>query len=106
MDRKILRCYAEGSEDSGWEAICVDLDLAVQGRTFQEVFDGLNEAIDLYVETLSELSKEDRLRLINRRAPLYVRIKLFFAHLRYFIFSKTGNMSRHDFVASSNLCLP
>ena len=45
-----LRCYAEG-RDGDWEAICLDLDIAVQGSSFEEVFRSLQEAISLYLET-------------------------------------------------------
>ncbi len=43
---RTLRCYAEGRDDS-WEAICLDPDIAVQGESFAEVVDSLNEAISM-----------------------------------------------------------
>jgi len=106
MRSKTLRCYAEGSPDSGWEAICVDLDISVQGRTFDEVFAALNESIEVYMETVNELPHEDRKRLFNRSAPFFVRMRLLFAHIKYFLFSRNSNKSRHDFVSPADVCLP
>ena len=36
MDR-MVRCYAKG-HTGDWEAICLDLDIAVQGESFEDVF--------------------------------------------------------------------
>ena len=51
---RILHCYAEG-RDGDWEAICLELDVAVQGGSFEEVFRSLREAIALYLETVADL---------------------------------------------------
>jgi predicted RNase H-like HicB family nuclease len=49
-----LHCYAEG-RNGDWEAICLDLDIAVQGGSFEEVFGSLREAISLYLESVADL---------------------------------------------------
>ena len=51
---KVLRCHAEG-RDGDWEAFCLDLDIAVPGRSFEDVFRALNEAIALHVEAVAAL---------------------------------------------------
>ena len=71
---RALHCFAEG-RDGDWEAVCLDLDIAVQGASFEDVFRSLPEAIDLYVEAATELPDEDRKRLLDRPAPLHVRLK-------------------------------
>ena len=43
MTRKLL-CYAFGHGDR-WEAICVDLDISTQGKSFRDVCDGLNDMV-------------------------------------------------------------
>ena len=73
--RLALRCYAYG-RDGDWEAICTDLDIAVFGASLPEVEASLRTAVDLYLETVSELPDEERRRLLARRAPLHVRAKL------------------------------
>jgi predicted RNase H-like HicB family nuclease len=53
-ERRFL-CFAHG-RDSAWEAICLDLDLAVQGSSFDEVKELLSESISTYLE---DALKED-----------------------------------------------
>lgn len=72
--RRILHCYAFGS-DNQWQAICLDLDLAVQGRSFEEVFQLLAETITFHLDGVSELPEADQKRLLNRRVPWFVRFK-------------------------------
>lgn len=71
--RHTLLCYAKGTGDS-WEALCVDLDIAVQGRSLEQVYTSLNEAIGTYLkDVLAEKDEKARFRLLHRRAPLIVR---------------------------------
>jgi hypothetical protein len=67
-----LTCFARGRPGE-WEAICLDYDIAVQGRTFNEVEELLHDAIDDYVETARREPQEVRDRLLRRAAPLHVR---------------------------------
>ena len=94
----ILRCTAEGRGDK-WEAICLDLDLAVQGRSFEEVYKGLNEMIFSYLETVSTYPPADRARLLNRRAPFALRLKHTVMYLLAYLFGRDSNTERHDFTA-------
>ena len=69
--RRLLHCYAEG-RDGEWEAICLDLDVAVQGKSFADVYDSLNKAIALYLESVRDLPEAERESLLQRRVPLRV----------------------------------
>jgi len=71
MTTRTLHCYAHG-DDAGWEAICLDVEVALQGRSFDEFYQSLKQAIDLYVESLADLPPSDRERLLNRAAPAAV----------------------------------
>ena len=95
MANRTLHCYAEG-RDGEWEAICLDLDIAVQGRSFEEVFASLQEAIAVYLETVAELQPEERRSLLKRSAPLSVRLK-FLTHAVRGLFSDDGDHHRHQF---------
>ena len=98
--RKVLRCYAEG-RNGEWEAICLDLDIAVQEKSFEDVFHALNEAIALYLETVSALPESEHAHLLNRPAPLSLRLKFFFYALRS-LFSHDGEDGyHHQFTVSS-----
>lgn len=69
---KPLLCFAHGQGDK-WEAICLDLDLAVQGRSYEEVYEGLNRAVGTYVEDALKEGPEAARRLLRRKAPWHVR---------------------------------
>jgi predicted RNase H-like HicB family nuclease len=69
-----LGCYAWG-EDGDWEGICLDLDIAVQGESFEEVRTLLNDAIQGYLDSLKGEKPENVRRLLNRRSPFLTRLK-------------------------------
>src|SRR5262249_7788297 len=71
--RANLQCVATGHGDK-WEAICLDLDLAVQGHSFEEVRQSLGVAIEMYVERAMEAPEPTRSQLLNRKAPFFVRL--------------------------------
>jgi len=91
---------AEGRE-GGWTAICIDLDISVQGHSYSEVKDSLNEAIDMYLESVGELPREERDRLLNRRAPWPIRAKyVLLSVLSRFI--PRGRDQRRQFILSAH----
>ena len=93
---RALRCYAEGREGD-WEAICLDLDIAVQGQSFDEVFRSLTEAIEVYLESVSALPESERARLSNRPAPLSVRTKFLRYVVRSYFADGDDGQYRHQF---------
>src|SRR5262249_11195199 len=70
--REYLCVARHGSE--WWEALCLDFDLAVQGRSFDEVRALLDEAVNTYVADARAEAEPARSRLLSRRAPLHVRV--------------------------------
>ncbi len=93
---RTVRCYAEG-QDGDWEAICLDFDIAVQGESFQEVFQSLNKAISLYLETAAALPESDRLRLLSRRAPFTVKFKFLALAIRSLLGGRDNGGQHHQF---------
>lgn len=75
MGQRHLRCYARG-HGGQWEAICLDLDIAISGRSLHEVRTLLNEAVRTYFEDVSKEAPDQRRRLLNRRAPLLTRLSI------------------------------
>ena len=73
--KRDFRCYAWGGETE-WQALCVDLDIAVQGASFNEVEASLATAIEMYLESVSELPSDERSGFLSRRAPWPVRVRL------------------------------
>lgn len=73
MPKQPLVCIATGRNDQ-WEAFCLDFDLAVQGRSFEEVQRCLSRAIDMYVEAALAEPEPVRSQLLSREAPFFVRL--------------------------------
>jgi len=70
-----FRCYAYASGGS-WHGICTDLDIAVDGASYQEVEESLGICIRMYLESISELPEGERRQLLTRRAPWHLRARL------------------------------
>ena len=70
-----LRCYAY-RDGQGWEAICVDLDIATFAASLDEVKASLATCIDMYLGRVAELPAEERRRFLKRRSPWHLRAKL------------------------------
>ena len=85
-----LLCFARG-RPGAWEAICVDLDIAVQAETQKEAFLLLETSILEYLSSLADESPEDRARLLKRRTPLYIRIGLALGFMWHTLRSRKGD---------------
>ncbi len=59
-----------------WAALCVDFDLVAYGKSFEEVKSEIQDAIETYVCYVSEVPEPERTRLMNRKAPLALRLGL------------------------------
>ena len=68
---KKLVCFARGREGD-WEAICLDFDIAVHGRSFEDVQQLLRISIADYIESAAQESPEAAARLLRRSAPVHV----------------------------------
>jgi hypothetical protein len=89
-DRQItLRCYAENKARGLWVAVCIDLNLAVQGESYREVRKKLDKQIDDYLQ--DALVGEDSkyvTQLIPRRAPRKFFLKYYLIHLHFFVWHR------------------
>jgi hypothetical protein len=70
-----VRCYIDGTGDR-WEAICLELDIAVQGVSRADARDRLREAVGAYLAYVATLPAGERRRFLSRRAPLSLRLRL------------------------------
>jgi predicted RNase H-like HicB family nuclease len=74
----ILRCYVE-KKDGIWQAFCIDLNLAAQGDTRDEVRTKLQRQIGSYLhDALEGEDKEYAEQLLSRKAPIVFRAKYAF----------------------------
>ena len=72
--RKLI-CYAWG-KPGDWEAFCVDLDIPAQGESFEQVRRELSDAVDTYLDYVSDLPESERRAFLNRKAPSRLRLSL------------------------------
>ena len=89
--QRILRCYAE-KKDGIWQAFCIDLNLAAQGETHDEVRTKLHQQIVSYLyDALEGEDKEYATQLLDRKAPMVFRIKYAFYRIKkHFYKAKDG----------------
>lgn len=80
MAQKNVLYYAHGV-DGDWEAICVDFDIAVQGRSCDEVIAMLDDAVRSYVEFAHKEDAATARRLLSRRTPFLVHAQLWLAYV-------------------------
>jgi len=98
----ILSCVVRGHTDH-WEGFCLDLDLAVQGRTYDQVRDGLLKAINGYIDAALLEDEQTRNELLNRRAPL--RVRLYWA-LQLFWATISGRSPKSDSITGFAVACP
>ena len=77
----VLRFFIEGSGAS-WHGMCIDLDIAAQGESLDEVRSVLMDMVNTYLESVVTYPEPERHRLLNRKAPLAIRMKFM---LRFFM---------------------
>jgi hypothetical protein len=77
--------------------ICLDLDIAVQGRSFAESSQLLREAIGLYLEAVNDLPETERAALLSRPVPFWTRFGLAIAALWSAFCAKKDGELAHRF---------
>jgi hypothetical protein len=95
MEPRVLRGYAHGRAGA-WEAICLDLDIAVQGRSFEDVRTRLDEAVASYIEDAEKEAPADAARLLKRRSPLTAQLRMLAIMAGAFVFGLTAGTRREE----------
>src|SRR4051794_40651446 len=67
---RTMHCLAVGQGQS-WQAYCFDLDLAVEGQSFEEAQNRLKAVIASYLEAAQESGDP---ALLERKTPFWVRL--------------------------------
>jgi len=90
----VLRCYAENKDDQ-WQAFCLDLNLAAQGDSLDEVETKLRNMISEYVfDALVGEDQEHAKYFLNRKAPASLWLKYYF-HCGLFRIGRLKNNAYH-----------
>ncbi|RXF75531.1 hypothetical protein [Hansschlegelia zhihuaiae] len=103
MTKRTLQCFAFG-RPGDIQAICVDLDIAVEARTFDEAKARLNQAIGEYIKSAMAESPEVAQQLLHRRAPLFLRLKLAFGYFLHTM--RTDSRERDEVRAGFDIACP
>ena len=75
-----LLCFARG-RPGRWKAICVDLDIAVQGASHAEVLALMETSVQAYLSSIEAEEPAVRAQLLARKAPWHVRAGLLIGFL-------------------------
>ena len=73
MGSMAVKCYAD-VRNGRWQAVCLDLDLMVEGSSKEDVKNRLTQMVHTYIEDARKESEPARRQLLSRRAPLRVRL--------------------------------
>ena len=99
--RKVT-CYAWG-RPGDWEGICVDFNLPAQGESLEEIRSELNDAIETYLEYVAELPESEQARFLNRKVPLWLRLRLAFLHRAFALLNSLKLRTEGEGVARAGL---
>ena len=94
MAARTLHCFTEG-RDGDWEAICLDLDIAVQGLSFEGIRFAAGGDLTLFPDR-RRLPADQRPGLLDRPVPLPVRL-MFLTRVVRGLFSGGDDTQRRQF---------
>ena len=94
MAYRKFRCYVHG-KGSEWEAICTDLDISVQGDSFEDAKSLLNEALVGFFEVLERDSEADQRRFLKRKSPLWLRSLYYWRLVLFRLCDKQSLQKKH-----------
>ena len=100
---RYFTCWAE-CNGGQWEAICLDLDIAVQGQSFEEIQGHMYKAIAEYLDYVSELPQEERSQFLSRKSPLGLRLKVLLSIILSILFrpKNDNDSARFEFPISKS----
>lgn len=82
----VLRCYGHRKKNGRWYGVCIDLNLAVEAYSKEELEDKIKAVILSYLETVYDTDDEQSIpNLLSRRAPLYDWVMYYFIGLKILI---------------------
>lgn len=73
--KEFFTCYIT-ERDGVWEGICIDFDIAVQGRSMEDTREQLDIVVRAYLLTVMKEAPEQRELLLHRRTPWTTRASL------------------------------
>lgn len=90
-----LRCVMKKT-DKGYVGVCLELSLAIRGKTFAECRDNLEHLIDDYIDTINELHQK-RENVVLRPIKWYYLNKIVFDLKMYYYLIMSKDNSKAGF---------
>lgn len=71
VEKFVLKCYGRKVADEKWYGVCLNLNLAVEADSLQEMREKMKEVISCYLEAVIETDDKDSIPdLLFRPAPV------------------------------------
>ena len=98
-DNLILRCYGYRSRKGSYTGVCIDLNIAVQANSPEELKRKMSDALTSYLDAVLDTdNKESIPYLIRRRAPLRDWLYYYFIKAVVFIREFPGNFTFQEYI--------
>ena len=86
LDNLVLRCYGRELSKDNWYGVCINLNLAVEASSKEELLQEMNAVIKSYLETVLDTKDVNSIpELLSRRAPLSDQIMYYLIAFMYHI---------------------
>jgi len=90
----VLRCYGHQVKGGRWYGVCLNLNLAAEAESLEELRKKLHEMIKSYIDTVLDTNDADSIPiLLSRRAPLLDWLKYCFIRIVISIRNFPGNIT-------------
>jgi len=86
LEKLVLRCYGRQLADDNWYGVCINLNLAVEASSREELVEEMSAVIKSYLETVLDTKDVKSIpELLSRKAPLSDQIMYYLIACIYHI---------------------
>lgn len=97
--RFVLRCYGQRTEKGNLVGVCLDLDIAVEAQSIDELKKKMNQAVTSYLDSVLDTDDRESIPiLLTRRAPLKDWVIYYYIKLRDYIRRFPGNFTFNEMI--------
>ena len=98
-DRLVLRCYGHKTEKGNLVGVCLDLDIAVEAESIEELKKKMSQAVASYIEAVLDTNDRSSIpALFTRRAPFKDLIIYYYIKFRHYIRQFPGNFTFNEII--------
>ena len=98
-DKLVLRCYGHKIKQDKWFGVCLELNLAAEANSPDELKQKMGDMIASYIETVLDTNDKSSIpALLYRRAPMRNWVFYYFIRIIIFIKQFPGNFTFEEIV--------